>query len=217
MFRLFSSFLLTILLAAAAPVSAAEDNFQLWLNPSVTFDLDDDTGVEIETSMRFRSAEDGPDTYYARLWLFQTLSPNFTIGGAVERRINDGANDETRLLQQIAAKSGVLRARVRLEQRFVDDAGQTGWRIRTRLGVNVPLGSDDRWALIADAEPFFTLRPTSSGGQKGLTTFRTQVGVNYAATERLELGLIYLRNQDVRDGRQDRVSHVPLLTAELAF
>lgn len=215
--RMLSTLLFAAMLAAPTTAAAADDNFELWFNPAIAIDLDDDTGVEIETAQRFRSAANGPDTYFVRLWLAQKLDANFTISGAVERRVNDGDNDETRLLQQLNAKSGILRARLRLEQRFVDDADQTGWRIRPRLGVNVPLGRDGRWAMIADAEPFFTLRPTSNGGQKGLTTLRTQVGVNFAATERLELGLIYLRNQDIRDGRQDRVGHAPLLTAELAF
>lgn len=206
-----------MLLAQPATALAADDNFQLWLSPSVTFDLDDDTSAEIETSLRFRSAEDGPDVYFVRMWLYQDLNDHITVGGAVDRRVNNGGADETRLSQQLVAKSGVLRARVRLEQRFVDDADQTGWRIRPRLGVNVPLGADKRWTFVADAEPFFTLRPTSNGGQKGMTTFRTRVGVNYDLTEHLELGAIYLRNEDVLDGRVNRVSHIPLISLEYGF
>lgn len=217
MFRLLLLSLSAIMALAPARVLATEESFELWFSPSVSFDLDADTVLELETAQRFRSAENGPDTYFARVLLVQSIDENFAVGGGVHQLINDGASDETRLLQQLSAKTGVMRARLRLEQRFVDDADQTGWRIRPRLGVNVPLDSDGRWAMIADAEPFFTLRPTSNGGQKGLTTLRTQVGVNFAATERLELGLIYLRNQDIRDGRQDRVGHAPLLTAELAF
>lgn len=119
----------------ASPATAlAEDHadaFEFWVNPSVSFDLDDDTGVELETAQRFRDADDGRvDTYFARLWLNQDVSDDVTLSGAVERRINDGGADETRLIQQMTTAHGILRTRLRLEQRFVDDADRMGLRDR---------------------------------------------------------------------------------------
>ena len=192
---------LAVMLTLPSTAAAADDSFQLWLNPSVAFDLDDDTGIELETAQRLRPASAGPDTYYARLWLVQSLGDGVSVSGGIERRINDGGADETRLLQQVNARSGVLRARARLEQRFVDNADQTGWRLRARLGVNVPLTDDGRLAFVADAEPFFTLRPTSNGGDTGLTGLRTHTGLDYEVTDNLALGIGYLRNQDIVDAR----------------
>ena len=215
--RFLTPLALASTLALPTTAVAADDSFQLWLNPSVAFDLDDNTGVEIETAQRFRSAGDGPDTYYGRLWLVQKLDSNFSISGGIERRINDGGSDETRLLQQINARSGILRARARLEQRFVDSADQTGWRFRTRLGVSAPLTDNGRLAFVADAETFFTLRPTSNGGDTGLTGLRTHAGIDYEVADNLALGVGYLRNQEILDGRPDRVGHAPLLSLDYSF
>jgi len=76
----------------ASPAMAQDDDaFEFWLNPSVSTDLDENTGIELETAQRFRSSEDGRvDTYFARLWLNQAISDELTLSGAVERRINAG-------------------------------------------------------------------------------------------------------------------------------
>lgn len=196
-----------------APAAASDDAFELWLNPSVSFDLDGDTGVEFETAQRLRGASDGRvDTYYARLWLNQDLSDSVVLSGAAERRINGGDDDETRFMQQLSTKHGVLRTRLRLEQRFLDESGRMGLRLRPRLGAALPL--DDRWSLHGTAELFMTLRSTSPGGDDGLTGLRTQLGASYALNDNVSLTVGYLRQQDVIDGAADRVGHAPLIGIE---
>lgn len=210
-------FALSVTTALPTAVQASEEGAELWYNPSFAFGLDDNTTLEIETAQRIRSASKGPDTYFARLWLVQDLSSKLSISGGVERRLNDGAANETRLLQQLNAKSGILRGRLRLEQRFIDGAAQTAWRVRSRAGVNVPLNTEKTWRAIADAEGFFTLRATRAGGQTGLTGLRTQLGVAHEVSERIGLSLVYLRNQDIIDGRPDRIGHAPLFGIEFSF
>ena len=206
--------LLTVPLPSAAV--AANDQFEFWLNPSIAKAIDDDTEVELEAAQRLRDASEAADTYFLRLWVNQDLSDAATLSGAVERRINDGDADETRLLQQLSVRSGILRGRVRLEQRFVDDA-RFGARIRFRAGVTVPLDRERKWTGYVDAEPFFTLRSTSRGGQDGLTGLRTQIGVEHQLWETVSVSLTYLRQQDIRRNRPDTVGHAPLIGLELAF
>ena len=203
-------------MVAAVPAHAADEAFEFWLNPSVSVDVDDDTGVELETAQRFRSAADGRvDTYFARLWLNQALSEDVTLGGAVERRINEGGSDETRLMQQLSTRHGLLRTRLRLEERFVDGTGRMGLRLQPRLGVAMRL--DDRWGFYTNAELFFTLKSTSAGGDDGLTGLRTQIGVSYAASDNLALSLTYLRQHDFEDAGPDEVGHAPLVGIEYSF
>ncbi|MEL7728588.1 DUF2490 domain-containing protein [Citromicrobium bathyomarinum] len=209
---------LTGALAAASPAHAADEAFELWLNPSVSAALDDDTALELETAQRFRSSEDGRvDTYFFRLWLQQAISDEFTLAGAVEQRFNDGGRDETRTMQQLSGKHGFLRTRLRLEQRFVDGADRMGLRLRPRLGVAVPLDDEGRWSAGADAELFVTLRSTSAGGDDGLTGLRTQVGLGYDVSDRLGVSLTYLRQQDFEPGGPDEIGHAPLIGIEYAF
>lgn len=193
-----------------APAAASDDALELWLNPSASFDLDGNTGVEIETAQRFRSASDGrADTYFARLWLNQELGDSAVVSGAVERRINDGDDDETRFMQQLSTKHGVLRTRLRLEQRLVDGSGRMGLRLRPRLGAAIPL--DSRWSLHGSAELLLTLRSTSTGGNDGLTGLRTLLGADYALSDAVSLTVGYLRQQDMVDGAPDQVGHAPMI------
>jgi len=203
---------------APVPALANNDSAELWFNPSVSFDLDADTGIEIETAQRFRNAGDGRvDTYFGRIWLNQSISKNATLSGAIERRINNGGDDETRLIQQLSTSHGILRTRLRLEHRFVDNADQVGFRLRPRLGVAVPLDTEKRWTLRTDAELMFTLRSTRDGGTNGLTGLRTQLGVSYDINDRLTLSGTYLRQQEFERGAPDDVGHAPLIGIEYAF
>jgi hypothetical protein len=213
---------LTLFAAATGlsiPAYATNDDLEVWLNPSVAADLDNDTGIELETAQRLRSADRGRvDTYYARLWLNQELDDNLTVSGGVERRVNDGGDDETRFLQQLSVKKGFFRGRFRLEQRFVDNnGGRMGLRIRSRLGVSVPFDEAKRWSFDTSAEFAKTLRSTSAGGKDGLTGLRTQLGVNYKVDEKLTIGLAYLRQQDFTDNAPDPVGHAPLLALDFSF
>lgn len=203
---------------ASAPAVASDDAAELWLNPSVSFDVDDDTGVEIETAQRLRDADDDRvDTYFVRLWLNQQVADNVTLSGAMERRVNDGGSDETRLLQQMTTSHGYLRTRLRLEQRFVDNADQMGLRVRPRLGVAVPIDADERWTFKTDAEMFLTLQSTRNGGDTGLTGLRTQIGVSFDVSQRLTLSAAYLRQQDFDNGSPDVVAHAPIFGIEFSF
>lgn len=204
-------------LLLAAPASASDDALEIWLNPSVSFALDDDTGLEIETAQRLRSEADGrEDTYFTRFWINQDLSDHATLSGGAERRINDPGRDETRFLQQLSLRHGIVRTRFRLEQRLVDGR-RMGLRLRPRLGVDVPLGADSRWAFLADAELLLTLRSTSAGGDDGLTGLRTQIGISHELSDSVAITLAYLRQQDIEEGGPDRVGHAPLIGLELAF
>lgn len=213
-------FALSAALAAGLSTTAAAENDdgpEIWFNPSVSLALDDDTSVELETAQRLRRESDGrADTYFARLWLNQDLSDAVTLSGGLERRANEPGADETRLLQQLSAKRGVLRTRLRLEQRFVDNQ-RMGMRFRPRLGVELPIGAGGRWSAQANAELFLTLRSTSLRGDEGLTGLRTQLGVSYAVNDRVSVSLDYLRQQDIQDRRPDVVGHAPLIGIELSF
>lgn len=211
-----------LMAAAPAPAHAntntSDEAFEFWLNPSLSTDLDDDTSIELETAQRFRSAEDGRvDTYFARFWVAQQVSDQATLAGAVERRINDGGSNELRTIQQLSTRHGIIRTRLRLEQRFVDDAGRMGLRLRPRVGVSVPVGDDTGWSAKADIEGFVTLASTRAGGDDGLTGMRTQLGLTYKFDDNFSASLTYLRQQDFEDNGPDEVSHAPLIGLEFSF
>lgn len=206
--------LAVLLLGMPGAAYASDDAFELWFNPSVDVALDRDNTIELETAQRFRSASDGrSDTYFARLWLHHKIADNATLSGAFEQRENDGGLDEVRTMQQLATSHGYLRTRLRLEQRWVEDQSRMGLRLRPRLGVKVPLDGAEKLAFKADTELFITLRSSRVGpaDDSGLTGVRSQLGLSYAASDKLELSLTYLRQQNIRDNAPDRVGHAPLI------
>lgn len=205
------------LVFAPQPAKAEDDGAELWLNPSVAYGFDDATGLELETAQRFRSNADGrDDTFFFRLWLNHDVSDAATLAGAVERRINHGGTNETRLIQQVSTRHGIFRTRLRLEQRFVENAGRMGLRLRPRIGVAVPI-ADTGFDFKSDAELAFTLRSTRPGGVDGLTGLRTQIGVSRDVSDTLALGLAYIRQQDIASGEPDTVGHAPVVTIEFSF
>lgn len=204
-----------MVLVVAAPAAAADDELELWLNPSITVDVDDRTYVELETAQRFRG-EPGDDTYYGRLWVGREIAEDVTLSFGAEQRF-EGDGEENRILQQISYPLGPLKGRTRLEQRFLSDDPRTGWRLRQRIGGEIPLGSSDGgWKLVGNAELFFTLQSPAIGGQTGLTGLRTFAGFE-RELGRFELSLGYSRNQAIRDGRADRVAHAPFAGIGLSF
>ena len=205
-------------LGMATPAAAQDEAFELWLNPSIGTDLDDDTAFELETAQRFRSEADGRvDTYFVRGWLKQDIADNATLAGAVEYRVNDGGSNEIRTMQQLSTSHGILKTRLRLEQRFVDGADRMGLRLRPRLGVGFDLSEDGRWSAGADAELFWVLRGNNFGSDTGITGLRTTVGVAYAVSDNLSLGVSYLRQQDFEDDGPDEIGHAPLIGIEFTF
>ncbi|MGB3752363.1 MAG: DUF2490 domain-containing protein [Parerythrobacter sp.] len=219
MTRLIKSAVAVLALFLPATASATDEDFELWLNPSIAYALDEDTELELETAQRFRASARGRvDTYFFRGWVKQKLADNVTLAGAVEKRVNDGGSDELRTMQQLSTSHGLLRTRLRLEERFVEDrGGRMGLRLRPRLGVAVPLSDDGRWSAKTDAELFWTLRGTSVGGDTGITGLRTQIGVGYDVSDTLGVSLTYLRQQDFEDNAPDVIGHAPLIGIEFAF
>lgn len=206
-------------IALAQPVLAADEDLELWFGPSIETDLDDNTTAELQTSQRFRDADRGRiDTYFLRGWIHQKVASNITLSAAAEKRVNDGGGDEIRTIQQLGTSHGILRTRLRFEQRFVDgNDGRMGLRLRPRLGLRIPLSATSPVTASVDGELFWTLRSTSDGGDTGVNAAETRVGFTYDVSDNLTLGLKYLRAQSFRDNRPDTVSHAPLIEIGLSF
>lgn len=204
------------LLAAAAPALAQDEDGELWFNPAFVKPLDDRTSVELETAQRLRQ-DPRNDTYFARLWLNREDGSGREWSVGVEQRWNGPDEQEVRLLQQVGYDWGPLEFRTRLEQRFVDVDPRMGIRLRQRVGTTVPLtDSEDAWSLTGDAEVFVTIRNTEPGGQTGVTGLRTFVGFE-RSYGRYDVSLGYLRQQDIRDGAEDRVGHAPFVGLTVNF
>ena len=205
-----------LLCLSPASAMAGDEDAELWFNPSATRAINDRTVFELETAQRLRS-DPRDDTYFVRAWVNREDSQGTEWSVGIEQRWNGSDEQEVRMLQQVGYGWGVLDFRTRLEQRFVSDTSQTGVRLRQRVGTSLPLGeAENAWSLAADAELFLTLRSTEPDGQTGLTGVRTFIGFE-REIGRFDLSLGYLRQQDIRDGGDDRIGHAPFVGITTAF
>ena len=208
--------LLTVVVALSlsAPALASDDFLEGWFEGTVSVDLDKANFVQVQTQQRFRGDSNPTgDLHLYRLWYGHKFGKVTAATGI--QRSKEGADRETRLIQQASYSLGRLKARTRLEQRFFDGAPQTAWRLRQRLGTSVPLSNkDDGWALAGNVEGFWTLRATTSSGQTGITGVRTFAGFE-RSFGKLDLSVGYTRNQSIRKGAADRVGHAPTVNLTL--
>ncbi len=205
-----------VALGLATPALAEENYLEAWFEGTIHKELGGGTYAEFQTQQRARG-NDNPtgDNQTYRLWLGQGFGSTKVSAGI--HRSKEGSQLETRLIEQASYSFGDtgLKGRTRLEQRFIDDAAQTGWRVRQRIGYALPL-TDEKggWKLAGSAEGFVTLRATSRTGDTGLTGLRTFVGFE-RSLGKLDLSLGYTRQQAIRKNRPDLVGHAPTVNLTL--
>lgn len=109
-----------------------------------------------------------------------------------------------------------LQSRTRLEQRFIEHADDTGYKLRQLIRLTAPSGIDERLKLVVYDEYFINLNNTDYGARRGFDQNRAFAGVNWAfdAQHKLEVGYL---NQHVNGKNTDANNHVLSATLNLYF
>ncbi len=125
--------------------------------------------------------------------------------------------DEHRAWQQVQAPlirqaNGLtLITRWRLEQRMIEGADVTGWRLRMQWRLVQPLHGRGTAGPLLQSETFVSLNDTDWGAQAGLDSQRTLVGWLQPLSPRLKLEAGYMRVLLNRPGRNPG-NHIISLT-----
>lgn len=205
----FLSLLFGITLSVAQPAQADD---ALWLATIAQGPVSGKLVTWLEVQPRFTAPS---DTLIVRPALGVQINPatQLLLGYAlVDTYPQTGARRrEHRIWQQallrLAGKPGkaVLMSRTRLEQRFVEDIGGDGWRLRQFLRGQYWLNED--WSGIAVSEVFLPLNDTRWGQRAGLEQVRNFIGVGRRLGPRFNLEAGYLNQRLVRPGA-DSTNHV---------
>lgn len=212
---------------AAAPACAAgpEDDFEAWSVTTASGPIKGPLLASFELSIR---ADDRG-----------TRGATTLIRPAVGYRVSDSVDlwlgyarvdtrpegrptmHENRYHQQLSWDVGAvggakIASRTRLEQRTVEGARDTGWRLRQQIRATLALREDGPSAVFS-SEPFIALNTTDFGASKGLDQWRNFVGVNVPATKHLSLEIGYMNRYVRRQGSRDRMDHIVPLTLGLRF
>ena len=126
--------------------------------------------------------------------------------------------NEHRLYQELNVRliesDGItLDSRTRLEQRFFEERGGTGWRVRNMLQLRVPVTPRNR--IVAYTEPFVDLNETSVQ-RGGLSVWRNFAGLSFPVAQGIDVVPGYLNQHVFRDG-EDRSDHVANVNLFMAF
>ena len=151
-------------LGFAAPASATEDDFNIWLGQFATIDAAEDIYVRVEAQERFTNDADRLGQLLLRSLVAYRFDDKVNAGVGYAYVLTDPVGpvelNEHRLYQELNVRliesDGItLDSRTRLEQRFFEERGGTGWRVRNMLQLRVPVTPRNR--IVAYTEPFVDL------------------------------------------------------------
>ena len=200
-------------------VIRADTDFQQWTAGIIQKDLTPGVRGYLELQPRFSENWSLLDRVIVRPALLFPISSGLTLGlGYAAIPILQPADSlEQRLWEQVvfdgAADWGTFTNRTRLEQRFVEGAGETAWRLRHQFKALVRLGEESPWAIAASDEVFFHLNSASESIQSGFDQNRAFLGLSWKASPefRVEGGYL-LDSVNKPAGTEDRVNHIFALT-----
>ena len=221
--------LLPFLAAAAVAVlpqaALARDDGQIWTGAGATVNLSDQwrlTGeviarfsenrgglyeIEAPTLLNYRAAKD------VTLAAGYVHNPQFTDGDltTVERR----AREQITVDNIAKVVGGKLSARLRLEQRWRDNADGTGWRVRPYLKYSLPLKG--KTSLVLSNETFLNLNTTAFQRQDGLDRMRNLIAINTPLAKSVTIEAGYLNQYGFVRGGEDNSDHIASVLVSASF
>ena len=215
----------TAAIALPLGASAAEDDFEAWSATTATGPVAGPLLASFELSIRADDRGTRDPTTLIRSALGYQIAKSLSLwAGYVRvdtRPQGQNATSENRFFQQLSWAPGsvggvAVALRTRLEQRTVEGAKDTGWRLRQQIRATVPFRKGGPSAVLS-SEPFVALNSTDFGTSKGLDQWRNFAGINVPVTKNLWVEVGYLNRYIQRRGARDRVDHIIPLTLGFRF
>lgn len=208
-----------VLVMAASPAAAAEDDGNIWLGQFATINASDKVYVRLEAQERFTDDAGRLGQLLLRSLVGYRISKDVNIGAGYAFVLTDPVGpvklNEHRFYQEVNVRllstpGGVtLDSRTRLEQRTFEERGGTDWRLRQFVQLRAPISKSNK--IVAYTEPFVDLSdgPVQRGG---LSIWRNFVGVSIPLAKGTEVVPGYLNQHVFRDGidRSDHTANVNL-------
>ena len=221
-----AGFLALVAATWAAPAYSSDDG-QLWTSAAVNVKLSDKWRLQQELTTRFSNNRDGLYEIESVTLLGYRIAKDVTFaagyvhnpqyaGGdftAMERRAREQVTFDT--VTRIGA--GKLGARLRLEQRWRENAEGTGWRMRPYVKFSVPVARGSKTSLVLSSETFVNLNTTAFQKQGGPDRMRNFIGINTPLTDRLSAEIGYLNQHGFVRGDEDTSDHAASISLSLSL
>ena len=207
-----------------ATSAAASEDTAYWLNLNLNVKVSDEIRISSETSLRTSDVR-GFYQLQQSLMLGYKVSKKVTVSAGYVHAPNYSHGDftsmERRFRQQVSvdnvAKVGPfsLSGRLRFEQRFRDDRGGTGWRLRPQVKAVAPLFGKVKINLAV--EPYINLNTTSFQTTEGLDRVRNSVTFSVPLNKKFGIELGYMNQHAFVPNAPDRVDHVIMTGFSASF
>lgn len=199
-----------LILLAATPVRAQQEDEQLWLQVNTNVPIAKRVRLTLEQIARFGDRPDG---------LNQT-----EFGGILGWRVADGvelgfgyrkvgahngnaAANEDRLRQHVVATFGPVVTRLRVDERFHPGGDEIGFRIRPLVRYNHRLDARG-FALFVSHEGFYLPNGTRWGQRRGYERMRNIVGIAVPLGGQVNADIGYLNQyRPSRGGSRAQMDH----------
>ncbi|WP_165793516.1 DUF2490 domain-containing protein [Hyphococcus luteus] len=206
----------------AAPAQAAEHDAQVWTTAAAKLRLDEDWALNLEAQGRFGDDVQRLNETQFKASVLRRVGPGLKIGAGYGHMIKNRAGGpdrhENRIWQELAWKpeTGIktsLSFRTRVEQRII--AGDTGWRVRSRLKATRPLGEGASLYAYGSEEAFFFLNDADWGARSGFDQSRIGAGLGWRFSQMASLEAGYLNRFKPAPDTEDKMNHIIALTVVL--
>ncbi len=180
----------------------------------------------LDAQLRWREDGQAYDTGLVRPGLGYAITDRITAHLGYARIESDPAGrsafHEDRVWQQLTwnlpVEGFTLQSRTRLEQRFLEDQSDAGWRLRQFFKSTVPVVEDRTTFVSIWDEMFWDLEDTSWGQRTGFRQNRAFLGLGQILDEKktisIELGYL---NQWIDRPGEDRLNHILLVCMFMTF
>lgn len=216
--------LCTVAVGLSGTAWASEDR-QIWLASGVNVKLNDKWRLSEDVIARFSDDRDGLYQLQSATLLNYKLGKDVTVaaGYVHSPQYTDGDRTalERRAREQVTADNvakiggGKLSARMRMEQRWRDNADGTAWRIRPYVKYSLPLRG--KTSLILSNETFLNLNTTTFQSQDGLERMRNLFAINTPLVKDVTIEVGYLNQYGFVRGGEDTSDHVASLAVNASF
>jgi len=214
---------LVILISPGPAVSDVDQDFGVWgaVQGQGSFAPNDPTLKNwqwwMEGQGRFSNDADRLGQSIIRPGIGYKLSATVSIwlgyGWILTRPLGGVETDEHRIWQQLNWKDsfswGGLFSRTRMEQRFLSNGDDTGWRFRQFSKYTHPLYADHLYLSLWD-EVFVNINSTDFGAESGFGQNRAFVGlgVNLDSAKHFRFELGYMNQFIANENRPDGMNHI---------
>jgi|SRR5688572_10338452 hypothetical protein len=211
---------------AAIPTSAlASEDGQVWIAGSATIKLSDAWRLSEDMNARFSDDRNGLYQLQSATLLHYRLGKKVTVAGGYVHspQYSDGDRIalERRAREQVTVDdigrigAGKISARLRMEQRWRDNADGTAWRIRPYVKYALPLVG--KTSLVLSNETFLNLNTTTFQQQDGLDRMRNLIAINTPLLKNFTAEVGYLNQYGFVRGGEDASDHVASLSLTASF